>query len=275
MAFDPNDLRDQIHDSVTAGADKDLLFTGMRGLLMAGSLVATDEEKVAITKFQDTLTTLDANSPEFRESFHAFVGSESFKNFDINTLVGSGGSNPEMSAQIQAAVDHLSNTSYGANAVSAAFQTMAADADGTLTNREMILAFGSAYEGEMKTLIGTDTGDALFDKLQQLLGIQWHYDEIGQDAEATETEGTPTEASEQDESFLDKIDPPSEFLEEIVDLVNKGDLNGVRVIAETFGQENFQYRPLTKLIAQKADEFEDDEILNIIQRYQAQPAGDL
>ncbi len=119
------------------------------------------------------------------------------------------------------------------------------------------------------------SADALFDKLQQLLGIQWHYDEIGQDAEATETEGTPTEASEQDESFLDKIDPPSEFLEEIVDLVNKGDLNGVRVIAETFGQENFQYRPLTKLIAQKADEFEDDEILNIIQRYQAQPAGDL
>ncbi|WP_160148542.1 PhnD/SsuA/transferrin family substrate-binding protein [[Leptolyngbya] sp. PCC 7376] len=112
---------------------------------------------------------------------------------------------------------------------------------------------------------------SLFDKLQQLLDLKWQYGENNSDNEMVHH---PLEANSQP-LLSTAIKPPPEFLEQIIDLVNKGDLNGVRAIAETFGSEHPQYLPLTQLLIQKAEEFEDEKILSIIQQYQAQSTREL
>ncbi len=97
--------------------------------------------------------------------------------------------------------------------------------------------------------------DILFEQLQKYLRLEWRYES-----------NSPNTTSAVSETF--SVGPTPEQAAILLDLAKKGDICGICDYAQKLEESDPQLQPFAQKIHQLAKELNDDEICEIVQRYQ-------
>jgi len=127
----------------------------------------------------------------------------------------------------------------------------------------IIVSSASVFESDQHRSIEAGGNDflpkpvqaiALFQKLRQYLNLEWLYEEQTTDNQLYKDN-------------LELILPPPTELETLYELVMKGNFKGIIKQAASISQIDQKYIPFAKQLHQLAKEFQDQEILALIQSY--------
>ena len=105
--------------------------------------------------------------------------------------------------------------------------------------------------------------ESLFEKLQKYLDLEWIYEKSGTKDASISSSVAPDADPATSDAFPT---PPVEFLNCILDLVNRGDLKGIIKESQELEATNPEFYPLTKILCQKAQSFDDDDIFQLVQQ---------
>ena len=106
--------------------------------------------------------------------------------------------------------------------------------------------------------------ESLFKKLQKYLDLEWIYEQSGIKDVSLSSLDAPDVKPAASDAFPT---PPLEFLNRILDLVNRGDLKSIIKESQELEATNPEFHPLTKVLCQKAQSFDDDEIFQLVQQH--------
>jgi signal transduction histidine kinase/DNA-binding NarL/FixJ family response regulator len=136
--------------------------------------------------------------------------------------------------------------------------------DAKLTSIKIIASSASAFDADKLRCMALGCDDflpkpveiaVLFDKLAQLLDLQWF-------------EGLETNQSKDEKTKLantEIISPPTIILEELLDLALKGNFKGVSKQATALEELGEKYHPFTEKIRKFAQYFQERELLSFIE----------
>ncbi len=107
--------------------------------------------------------------------------------------------------------------------------------------------------------------EELLDCLQVHLGLEWIYEEL--ENRLTDSEVPHNQSNIKPEEM---IAPPTEEIALLFDLAMMGDLAGIQKQAEKLGKMDIKYLPFANQLNQLAKEFEEEKILELVQKYRNQ-----
>ncbi len=136
--------------------------------------------------------------------------------------------------------------------------------DAELASIKIIASSASAFDADKLRCMALGCDDflpkpveiaVLFDKLAQLLDLQWF-------------EGVETNQSQDEKTKLanaEIISPPTVILEELLDLALKGNFKGISKQATALAELGEKYHPFTEKIRKFAQYFQERELLSFIE----------
>ncbi|MGD2180093.1 response regulator [Lusitaniella coriacea] len=98
----------------------------------------------------------------------------------------------------------------------------------------------------------------LFDRLQQFLGLTWIYEDEGEEENGNNLS---------DESLSDENIPPADELLPLYEVAQNGDIERTKQEALRIYNLDSQYRGFATKVLELAEEFEDEEIIDLIEAY--------
>ncbi|PPT10601.1 Adenylate cyclase [Geitlerinema sp. FC II] len=108
--------------------------------------------------------------------------------------------------------------------------------------------------------------EELLDKLQLLLQLDWIYSETPREATAL------TVASEEETDEMELVPLPLSELEVFLDLARRGSLRKLQKQVAALAERDPQYAPFARRIRQLVKEFQEREVLKLLEQYQTQVA---
>jgi predicted ATPase/signal transduction histidine kinase/CheY-like chemotaxis protein/tRNA A-37 threonylcarbamoyl transferase component Bud32 len=102
----------------------------------------------------------------------------------------------------------------------------------------------------------------LFDCLQIHLGLEWIYEEFEDENAESEISNNPSLIQPQE-----MIPPPAEEIAVLFDLAMMGDLGGIQKQAEQLEKMDVKYALFARKLNQLAKNFEDEKILELVEKY--------